>query len=193
MMKSDGKVFNKICLETGLKPNIPTLDAAILEDIKRFHLFNLPAVAFSVPDFDETIAAYLPYPIFKVAPLRRVAKESKQIFPSTADSIRLLDAYADGDNVLYTNLEDRLMKAARFFSRQEFMETVIAWAFIYFYLKTRRAHRCFTAISFLLPSKTLLSYVNRFEHLLEENAFSSGKSKASYLASIVGFERTSPS
>lgn len=74
MMKSDGKVFNRICLETGLKPNIPTLDAAILEDIKRFHLFKLPAVAFSVPDFDETIAAYLPYPIFKVAPLRRVAK-----------------------------------------------------------------------------------------------------------------------
>lgn len=69
MMKSDGKVFNRICLETGLKPNIPTLDAAILEDIKRFHLFNLPAVAFSVPNFDETIAAYLPYPIFKVAPL----------------------------------------------------------------------------------------------------------------------------
>ena len=26
MMKSDGKVFNRICLETGLKPNIPTLD-----------------------------------------------------------------------------------------------------------------------------------------------------------------------
>lgn len=40
MMKSDGKVFNRICLETGLKPNIPTLDAAILEDIKRFHLFK---------------------------------------------------------------------------------------------------------------------------------------------------------
>lgn len=173
MMKSDGKVFNRICLETGLKPNIPTLDAAILEDIKRFHLFNLPAVAFSVPNFDETIAAYLPYPIFKVAPLRRVAKESKQIFPSTAESIRLLNAYADGDKVLYTTLEDRLMKAARFFSRQKFMETVIAWAFIYFYLKNRRTHRCFTAISFLLPSKTLLSYVNRFEHLLEEDAFTS--------------------
>lgn len=131
-MKSDGKIFNWICLETGLKPNIPTLDAAILEDIKRFHLFNLPAVAFSVPDFDETIAAYLPYPIFSVAPLRRVAKESKQIFPSTADSIRLLDAYAEGDKVLYTELEDRLMRSARFFSRQKFMETVIAWAFISF-------------------------------------------------------------
>lgn len=90
------------------------------------------------------------------------------------------------------------MKAARFFSRQKFMETVIAWAFIYFYLKNRRAHRCFTALSFLLPSKTLLSYVNRFEHLLEEDAFTSkrrgsGKSNASYLAGIVGFERTSPS
>lgn len=109
-----------------MKPNIPTLDAAILEDIKRFHLFNLPAVAFSVPDFDETIAAYLPYPILSVAPLRRVAKESKQIFPSTADSIRLLDAYAEGDKVLYTELEDRLMRSARFFSRQKFMETVIA-------------------------------------------------------------------
>ena len=59
-------------------------------------------------------------------------KQSKQIFPSTADSIRLLNAYADGDKVLYTTLEDRLMKAARFFSRQKFMETVIAWAFIYF-------------------------------------------------------------
>ncbi len=80
MMKSDGKVFNRICLETGLKPDIPTLDAAILEDIKRFHLFNLPAVAFSVPDFDETIAAYLPYPIFKVAPLRRVANEFNKCF-----------------------------------------------------------------------------------------------------------------
>ena len=65
------------------------------------------------------------------------------------------------------------MKAARFFSRQKFMETVIAWAFIYFYLKNRRAHRCFTAISFLLTSKTLLSYVNRFEYLLEEDAFTS--------------------
>lgn len=65
------------------------------------------------------------------------------------------------------------MKAARFFSRQKFMEMVIAWAFIYFYLKNRRAHRCFTALSFLLPSKTLLSYVNRFEHLLEEDAFTS--------------------
>lgn len=156
-----------------MKPNIPTLDAAILEDIIRFHLFNLPAVAFSVPNFDETVAAYLPFPIFKVASLRRFANESKQVSPSTDESIRLLNAYAEGDNVLYTELEDRLMRSARFFSRQKFMETVIAWAFIYFYLKDRRAHRCFTAISFLLPSKTLLSYVNRFKHLLEENAFTS--------------------
>ncbi|WP_279174929.1 hypothetical protein [Parasutterella excrementihominis] len=173
MKKSAHDVFNRNCLQTGLKPDIPTLDAAILEGIKRFHLFNLPATAFSVPDFDETLAAYLPYPIFKVASLGRTPKESKKVFPSTADSIRLLHAYAGSEQALYIELEDRLMKAARIGSRQKFMETVIAWAYIYFFLKNRRAHRCFTALSFLLPSKTLLSYVNRFEYLLEEDEFMS--------------------
>ena len=173
MKKSAHDVFNRNCLQTGLKPDIPTLDAAILEGIKRFHLFNLPATAFSVPDFDETLAAYLPYPIFNVASLGRTPKESKKVFPSTADSIRLLHAYADSEQALYIELEDRLMKAARIGSRQKFMETVIAWAYIYFFLKNRRAHRCFTALSFLLPSKTLLSYVNRFEYLLEEDEFMS--------------------
>ena len=136
MKKSAHDVFNRNCLQTGLKPDIPTLDAAILEGIKRFHLFNLPATAFSVPDFDETLAAYLPYPIFKVASLGRTPKESKKVFPSTADSIRLLHAYADSEQALYIELEDRLMKAARIGSRQKFMETVIAWAYIYFFLRT---------------------------------------------------------
>gem|GEM_PF-4462447 len=122
MKKSAHDVFNRNCLQTGLKPDIPTLDAAILEGIKRFHLFNLPATAFSVPDFDETLAAYLPYPIFKVASLGRTPKESKKVFPSTADSIRLLHAYADSEQALYIELEDRLMKAARIGSRQKFME-----------------------------------------------------------------------
>lgn len=97
MKKSAHDVFNRNCLQTGLKPDIPTLDAALLEGIKRFHLFNLPATAFSVPDFDETLAAYLPYPVFKVASLGRTPKESKKVFPSTADCIRLLHAYADGE------------------------------------------------------------------------------------------------
>ncbi len=38
------------------------------------------------------------------------------------------------------------MRNARFFSRQKFMETVICWAFIYFYLKNRRAHRCLISL-----------------------------------------------
>lgn len=66
MKKSICQIFNKNCLETGLKPDIPTINAAALEYVKRFPLFNVPAVAFSDSDFDETIAAYLPYPIVKL-------------------------------------------------------------------------------------------------------------------------------
>ena len=47
MKKSVCQIFNKNCLETGLKPNIPTINAAALEYVKRFPLFNVPAVAFS--------------------------------------------------------------------------------------------------------------------------------------------------
>lgn len=168
MKKSICQIFNKNCLETGLKPDIPTINAAALEYVKRFPLFIVPAVAFSDSDFDETIAAYLPYPIVKVVPLGRTPVESKKVFPSIADCIRLLNAYAQGDQNLYTSLEDHFMKPSKIASRQQFMETVIAWAFIFFYLKNRRAHRYFTALSFLLSSHTLLSYVNRFEFVLQE-------------------------
>lgn len=47
MKKSVCQIFNKNCLETGLKPDIPTINAAALEYVKRFPLFNVPAVAFS--------------------------------------------------------------------------------------------------------------------------------------------------
>ncbi len=168
MKKLVCQIFNKNCLETGLKPDIPTINAAALEYIKRFPLFNVPAVAFSYSDFDETIAAYLPYPIVKVVPLGRTPVESKKVFPSIADCIRLLKAYAQGDQKLYNELEDRFMKPSKIASRRQFMETVIAWAFIFFYLKIRRDHRYFTALSFLLSSHTLLSYVNRFEFILQD-------------------------
>lgn len=158
MKKSVCQIFNKNCLETGLKPDIPTINAAALEYVKRFPIFNVPAVAFSDRDFDETIAAYLPYPIVKVVTLGRTPVESKKVFPSIADCIRLLKAYAQGDQKLYNELEDRFMKPSKIASRRQFMETVIAWAFIFFYLKIRRDHRYFTALSFLLSSHTLLSY-----------------------------------
>lgn len=93
MKKFVCQFFNKNCLETGLKPDIPTINAAALEYVKRFPLFNVPAVAFSDSDFDETISAYLPYPIVKVVPLGRTPVESKKIFPSIEDCIRLLNAY----------------------------------------------------------------------------------------------------
>ena len=80
MKKSICQIFNKNCLETGLKPDIPTINAAALEYVKRFPLFIVPAVAFSDSDFDETIAAYLPYPIVKVVPLGRTPVESKKVF-----------------------------------------------------------------------------------------------------------------
>lgn len=168
MKKYVCQIFNKNCLETGLKPDIPTINAAALEYVKRFPIFNVPAVAFSESNFDETIAAYLPYPILKVVPLGRTPVESKKIFPSIKDCIRLLKAYAQGDQKLYTELEDHFMKPSKIASRQQFMETVIAWSFIFFYLKIRRAHRYFTALSFLLSSHTLMSYVNRFEFVLQE-------------------------
>ena len=57
MKKSVCQIFNKNCLETGLKPDIPAINAAALEYVKRFPLFNVPSVAFSDRDFDETIAA----------------------------------------------------------------------------------------------------------------------------------------
>ena len=160
MKKFVCQFFNKNCLETGLKPDIPTINAAALEYVKRFPLFNVPAVAFSDSDFDETISAYLPYPIVKVVPLGRTPAESKKVFPSIKDCILLLNAYAQGDQKLYTELEVRFMKPSKIASRRQFMETVIAWAFIFFYLKIRRDHRYFTALSFLLSSHTLLSYVN---------------------------------
>lgn len=47
MKKFVCQIFNKNCLETGLKPDIPTINAAALEYVKRFPLFNVPAVAFS--------------------------------------------------------------------------------------------------------------------------------------------------
>lgn len=168
MKKSVCQIFNKNCLETGLKPDIPAINAAALEYVKRFPLFNVPSVAFSDSDFDETISAYLPYPIVKVVPLGRTPVESKKIFPSIEDCIRLLNAYAQGDQKLYTELEDDFLKPSKIASRRQFMETVIAWAFIFFYLKIRRDHRYFTALSFLLSSHTLLSYVNRFEFILQE-------------------------
>ena len=112
---------------------------------------------FSDSDFDETIAAYLPYPIEKVVPLGRTPVEPKKIIPSIADCIRLHKAYAQGDQKLYNELEDRFMKPSKIASRRQFMETVIAWAFIFFYLKIRRDHRYFTAHSFLLSSHALLS------------------------------------
>ena len=80
-----------------------------------------------------------------------------------------LNAYAQGDQKLYIELEDRFMKPSKIASRRQFMETVIAWAFIFFYLQIRRDHRYFTALSFLLSSHTLLSYVNRFEFILSFN------------------------
>lgn len=113
MKKSVCQIFNKNCLETGLKPDIPIINAAALEYVKRFPLFNIPAVAFSDSDFDETIAAYLPYPIVKVVPLGRTPVESKKIFPSIADCIRLLNAYAQGDQKCYTESEDRFMKPSK--------------------------------------------------------------------------------
>lgn len=60
------------------------------------------------------------------------------------------------------------MKPSKIASRRQFMETVIAWAFIFLYLKIRRDHSYFTALSFLLSSHTLLSYGNRFELILQE-------------------------
>lgn len=57
------------------------------------------------------------------------------------------------------------------------METVIAWAFIFFYLKIRRDHRYFTALSFLLSSHTLMSYVNRFEFVLQDKNVSPEEAK----------------
>lgn len=75
MKKSVCQIFNKNCLETGLKPDIPTINAAALEYVKRFPLFNAPAVVFSDSDFDDTIAAYLPYPVVKVVPLGRTPVE----------------------------------------------------------------------------------------------------------------------
>lgn len=151
-----------------MKPDIPVINAAALEYVKRFPLFNVPAFAFSDSDFAETIAAYLPYPIVKVVPLGRTPVESKEVFPSIKACIRLLKAYAQGDKKLYTELEDRFMKPSKIASRRQFMEAVIAWAFIFFYLKIRRDHRYFTALSFLLSSHTLLSYGNRFELILQE-------------------------
>lgn len=177
MKKSVCQIFNKNCLETGLKPDIPTINAAALEYVKRFPLFNIPAVAFSDSDFDETIAAYLPYPIVKVVPLGRTPVEPKKIFPSIADCIRLLNAYAQGDQKCYTESEDRFMKPSKIASRRQFMETVIAWAFIFFYLKIRRDHRYFTALSFLLSSHTLMSYVNRFEFVLQDKNVSPEEAK----------------
>ena len=47
MKKSICQIFNKNCLETGLKPDIPAINAAALEYVKRFPLFNVPSVAFS--------------------------------------------------------------------------------------------------------------------------------------------------
>lgn len=79
-MKFVCQFFNKNCLETGLKPDIPTINAAALEYVKRFPLFNVPAVAFSDSDFDETISAYLPYPIVKVVPLGRTPVEQRRFF-----------------------------------------------------------------------------------------------------------------
>ena len=109
-----------------MKPDIPAINAAALEYVKRFPLFNVPSVAFSDSDFDETIAAYLPYPIVKVVPLGRTPVESKKVFPSIKDCIRLLNAYAQGDQKLYIELEDRFMKPSKIASRRQFMETVIA-------------------------------------------------------------------
>lgn len=180
MKKSVCQIFNKNCLDTGLKPDIPTINAAALEYVKRFPLFNVPAVAFSDRDFDETIAAYLPYPIVKVVPLGRTPVESKKVFPSITDCIRLLKAYAQGEQKLYTELEDRFMKPSKIVSRQQFMETVIAWAFIFFYLKIRRDHRYFTALSFLLSSHTLMSYVNRFEFVLQDKNVSPEEAEEKY-------------
>lgn len=111
MKKSVCQIFNKNCLETGLKPDIPTINAAALEYVKRFPIFNVPAVAFSDRDFDETIAAYLPYPIVKVVPLGRTPVESKKVFPSITDCIRLLKAYAQAlqrtGRPFYEALQDR--------------------------------------------------------------------------------------
>ena len=77
------------------------------------------------------------------------------------------------------------------------METVIAWAFIFFYLKIRRDHRYFTALSFLLSSHTLLSYVNRFEFILQDKDVYSGRSRRNavspYLENFVCFEGSYPS
>lgn len=75
MKKSVFQIFNKNCLKTGLEPDIPTINAATLEYLKRLPLFNVPAIAFSDSDFDETIASYLPYPIVKVVPLGRTPVE----------------------------------------------------------------------------------------------------------------------
>ena len=123
---------------------------------------------FSDNDFDETIAAYLPYPIVKVVPLGRTPVESKKVFPSIADCIRLLNAYAHGDQKLYNELEDRFMKPSKISSRQQFMETVIGWAFILLLLKDPKRSSLFHGPFFLLSSHTLLSYVNRFEFVLHE-------------------------
>lgn len=101
--KSVCQIFNKSCLETGLKPDIPTINATALEYVKNFSPSNVPVIAFSDNDFDETIASYLPYPVVKVVPLGRTLVESKKIFPSIA----VLNAYAQGDQNLYTSLEDR--------------------------------------------------------------------------------------
>ena len=80
MKKFVCQIFNKNCLETGLKPDIPTINAAALEYVKRFPLFNVPAVAFSDSDFDETISAYLPYPIVKVVPLGVMITRAEELF-----------------------------------------------------------------------------------------------------------------
>ena len=72
------------------------------------------------------------------------------------------------------------MKPSKIVSRQQFMETVIAWAFIFFYLKIRRDHRYFTALSFLLSSHTLMSYVNRFEFVLQDKNVSPEEAEEKY-------------
>ena len=62
MKKSVCQIFNKNCLETGLKPNIPTINAATLEYVKRFPLFNVPAVAFSDSDLMRPSPHIFPIP-----------------------------------------------------------------------------------------------------------------------------------
>ena len=62
MKKSVCQIFNKNCLETGLKPDIPTINAAALEYVKRFPLFNVLPLLFRTTILMRPLPPTFPIP-----------------------------------------------------------------------------------------------------------------------------------